>query len=119
MTSVGYVGFSRLLSSKLSINPSIITRYDFETVTFDISTIVNYEDLAWAGASFRRGEAIILLVGYNFLEDRSLKVGYSIDYIVDERAAKQPTSHEFFVRYNLPNLVFGGRKQVKTPRYTF
>ena len=119
MTAIGYFGFTRLLTSKLSISPSLITRYDFETVTFDLSAIVNYENIGWAGVSFRRSESIILLVGYNFLEDKSLQVGYGIDYIINEQDAKQPTSHEFYVRYNLPNFVFGGRKQVKTPRYTF
>lgn len=115
----GIVGFSRVLTRDLILSPSVLVRSNLETFTFDFNAILDYKRLAWGGLSFRRGEAIIFLVGYSFLKERALKVGYALDYVVDQQEAKQPTSHEFFVRYNVPNLIFGGRKQIKTPRYTY
>ncbi len=118
-TLYGSGGFSQQITADLAINPSVLVRSDLNTLTFDISAILDYKNLAWGGVSFRRSEAVVFLIGYSFLENRELKVGYSIDYIIDEQRAKQPTSHEFLITYDLPNLVFGGRKQVKTPRYTY
>ncbi len=118
-TYYGSVGFNKVLTRSLYLAPSLLIRSDLETFTFDLGAVLSYQQLAWAGASFRRGEALVFLLGYSFLDSKALKVGYSLDYVVDEQQAKQPTSHEFYIRYDLPNFVFGGKKQVKTPRYTY
>ncbi|NQZ76547.1 MAG: PorP/SprF family type IX secretion system membrane protein [Ekhidna sp.] len=107
------------ISRELAINPTILIRSDFNALTYDIGFIAVYEERMWGGVAFRRSDAISLLLGYSFFEGGKLKAGYSFDYIIKDRDAKQPTSHEIFVRYNLPELVFGGRKAVKTPRFTF
>ena len=103
----------------LSVTPNLQVRSDLNTFTFDLGGVVNYKERGWAGLSYRWDEAITLLIGYSFLPGNKLKVGYAFDYVTNEREAKQPTSQEFFVRYALPNIVFGGRKQVKTPRFTY
>jgi hypothetical protein len=51
--------------------------------------------------------------------ENQLKFGYAFDYVVKDREAKEVTSHEIYIRYNLPDLIFGGRKAVKTPRFNF
>ncbi len=107
------------LNRDLDITPSLIVRTDLTGFTMDISGIATYRDLMWGGISARRSEALVLLLGYNFMEDKQLKVGYSFDYVVKDQDAKRPTSHEIFIRYELPSLVLGGRKAVKTPRFSF
>ncbi|WP_420316893.1 PorP/SprF family type IX secretion system membrane protein [Ekhidna sp.] len=109
------VGFAR----ELLFKPSILIRSDLKAYTYDITAIMEYQERMWGGVAFRRGESISVLLGYSFLENNKLRAGYSFDYIVKDQDAKQPTSHEVFIRYNLPSLVFGGRKAVKTPRFTF
>ena len=104
---------------ELVINPTIMVRTDLITYTYDISAVATYQERMWGGVAFRRAESLSILLGYSFLEDNKLKAGYSFDYVIKDRDAKQPTSHEVFIRYDLPNLVFGGRKAVKTPRFTF
>lgn len=107
------------LGRELVITPSVLVRSDLRTYSFETSAIAMYQDKMWGGASFRRGEAASVLIGYSFLENNILRAGYSFDYILKNREGKQPTSHEIYIRYNLPNLVFGGKKTVKTPRFTF
>ena len=85
----------------------------------DISGIATYKNIMWGGMSYRRSEAVVLLVGYNFLPNQVLKIGYSFDYVVKDQDAKSPTSHEIFLRYDLPGFILGGRKEVKTPRFSF
>lgn len=98
--------------------PTTLIRTDFKSYTYELSALAYYQEKMWGGLSFRRSESISLLLGYAFL-DNQLRFGYAFDYVVKDREAKQPTSHEIYIRYNLPNLVFGGRKAVKTPRFNF
>ncbi len=112
-------GTSLGLVRDLVLNPTIMIRSDLNTYTYDVSAVAVYQERMWGGLAFRRAESLSLLLGYSFLEDNQLKAGYSFDYIVKDKEAKQPTSHEVFIRFDLPDLVFGGRKAVKTPRFTF
>lgn len=112
-------GTSIGISRGLVFKPTTLIRTDFKSYTFELSGLVYYQEKMWGGLSFRRSESITLMMGYSFTEDNKLKFGYAFDYVVKDREAKQPTSHEIYIRYDLPNLVFGGRKAVKTPRFNF
>lgn len=111
-------GTSIGISRDFVFKPTTLIRTDFKSYTFELSGIAYYQEKMWGGLSFRRSESISLLMGYAFLENQ-LHFGYAFDYVIKDREAKQPTSHEIYIRYNLPNLVFGGRKAVKTPRFNF
>jgi type IX secretion system PorP/SprF family membrane protein len=93
-----------------------LVKTDFTKTSFDLGGIAYIKDTMWGGLSFRQSEAAILLLGYSFLKDKSLKLGYALDYIVKDQAAKQPTSHEFMLSYELPVTPIG-KKVVRTPRY--
>ena len=107
------------IGRKLTLVPSVHVRTDLNTFSFDLGALVYIQEKAWGGLSYRYGEAITFFAGYSILGDNKLQIGYALDYVIDEQNAKQPTSQEFFIRYNLPNLVIGGRKQVKTPRFAY
>ncbi len=111
-------GFDKRLNRDLSLSPSLTVRSDLNSFSFDLSAIINIGQKAWGGASYRWAEAVIFMFGYSFLPGNKLQLGYALDYVVDEQDAKQPTSQEIFLRYNIPEFVLGGRKQVKTPRFT-
>lgn len=107
------------INRDIDITPSVLVRTNNETYALDISGIATFRDIMWGGVSYRYSESVVLLIGYNFLEDKELKVGYSFDYVVNDQEAKRPTSHEIFIHYDLPSLILGGRKAVKTPRFSF
>lgn len=111
-------GLQKRLTRDLTLNPSLNIRSDLNSFSFDLSALLNFGEKAWAGASYRWAEAVIFMFGYSFLPGNKLQLGYALDYVVDQQEAKQPTSQEIFLRYNIPELVFGGRKQVKTPRFS-
>lgn len=114
-----YGGTTFGISRELILKPTILLRSDLNSYSYQLGAIATYQDRMWAGLAFQRSESITLLLGYSFLENNKLKAGYSLDYVVKNRNAKKPTSHEVFLRYDLPDLIFGGRKAVKTPRFTF
>lgn len=94
-----------------------LVKSDFVKTQYDIGAIAYLKDNMWGGLSFRQSEAAIILLGYNLLKDKSLKLGYSMDIIVKDREAKQPLSHEIMVTYQLPITQGAGMKVIRTPRY--
>lgn len=114
-----FSGTSRRLSRNLEIKPYLLIRSNLTSYVVELSTLLEYREKMWGGLSYRSAESITMLLGYSFLEENKLKMGYAFDYIVSNREAKTSTSHEIYVRYNLPNLVFAGKKAIKTPRFSF
>ncbi|NJN40883.1 MAG: type IX secretion system membrane protein PorP/SprF [Flammeovirgaceae bacterium] len=94
-----------------------LVKTDFVKTSFELGGIGYYKDTMWGGLSFRQSEAVIILLGYSFLKDKSLKFGYGFDYIIKDQQAKQPTSHEFMLTYELPVNPGSGKKIIRTPRY--
>jgi type IX secretion system PorP/SprF family membrane protein len=90
---------------------------DLNKTSVDLSALAFYKNTMCAGLSFRQSEAISLLAGYNLLKDKSLRLSYSLDYIVKDQSAKKPTSHELMLSYELPVNPGSGKKVVRTPRY--
>jgi hypothetical protein len=101
----------------LKFHFSTLVQSDFTKTTINVGGLAYLKDIMWGGLSFRQGESVSLLLGYMLLKDKSLKMGYSLDYIIKDQAAKQPTSHEFMLIYELPANSGAGKKIVRTPRY--
>jgi type IX secretion system PorP/SprF family membrane protein len=101
----------------LQINPTVLVKTDFNETSVDLAVIGTLRNTMWAGLAFRSSEAANLLLGYAFLKDKSLRLGYSIDFVVKDRAAKENFSHEVMLSYELPVIAGGVKKIVRTPRY--
>jgi type IX secretion system PorP/SprF family membrane protein len=110
-------GYYYDLSFDLQLMPTALIKSDFNTYSFDLSVVAFYKDTMWGGLSFRQSDAFIILLGYTLLKDKSLRFGYGFDYIVKGQNAKQPTSHEFMLNYELPVSAGVGKKVVRTPRF--
>jgi type IX secretion system PorP/SprF family membrane protein len=109
-------GYFYEVNFDLKFQFTTLVKTDFTKTTFDVGGIAHIKDTMWGGLSFRQSEAAILLLGYSFLKDKSLKLGYALDYVIKDQQAKQPTSHEFMLTYELP-VTTVGKKVVRTPRY--
>ena len=107
------------INRDFEVTTTLLLKTDLAGYSVDVGGITTYKNIAWSGITYRKSEAVVLLIGYSLLPNKELKVGYSFDYVIKDREAKSPTSHEIFVRYDLPELIFGGRKEVKTPRFSF
>ncbi len=110
-------GYFYEVSFDLRFQFSTLVKSDFNKTSFDVGGLAYLKDTMWGGLSFRQSEAAILLLGYSFMKDKSLKLGYALDYVVKDQQAKQPTSHEFMLSYELPVNPGTGKKVVRTPRY--
>jgi len=111
------VGYYWDRSAKLTITPTALIQTDFNALSFELGAVATINDLFWLGGSLRQSEAAILLAGINLLKDKSLKVGYSFDYVIKGQAAKQKTSHEVMLSYTLPVAVTNRKSIQRTPRF--
>ena len=110
-------GYMYEVNFDLKFHFSTLVQSDFTKTTINVGGLAYLKDIMWGGLSYRQGESASLLLGYTFLKDKSLKMGYSLDYIIKDQEAKQPTSHEFMLIYELPANSGAGKKIVRTPRY--
>jgi type IX secretion system PorP/SprF family membrane protein len=109
-------GYYYEVNFDLTLNPTILVKTDFKEYSFDLGVIATLKDKMWAGLSFRQSEAANVLLGYSFLKDKALRVGYAIDVVVKDQEAKENFSHEVLLSYQLP-VYATGKKVVRTPRY--
>ncbi|MGM0580079.1 MAG: PorP/SprF family type IX secretion system membrane protein [Bacteroidota bacterium] len=111
-------GYTFPINYDVNLTPSFLVRTtEFSSYTFDVSAIATYKDKIWGGLSFRQQEAAIMMLGYSFFKENTLKLGYAFDYIVGEPTAKSATSHEIMLSYRLPAISTSGKKVVRTPRF--
>lgn len=110
-------GYFYDINIDVNVTPSLLVQTDFNQYNFILGALLEYKEKIWGGASFRQGEDIGLILGYNFLKDRSLRFGYSFGYVVSGQDAKEPTSHEATLSYRLPVNPGSGKKVVRTPRF--
>ena len=110
-------GYIHRIYFDLIIRPSILVQTDFNQYNLSIGGYVDYKDEMWGGLSFRQGEDINAIFGYNFLKDRSLGLGYAFGYVVGTQEAKQATSHEIMLNYTLAVGGGGEKRIVRTPRF--
>jgi len=110
-------GYFYELNFDLKFQFMSIVQSDFTRTTVNLGGIAYFKDTMWGGLSFRSSEAAILMFGYSLLKDKSLKIGYGLDYVLQDQAAKRPTSHELMLTYELPVNPGSGKKVVRTPRY--
>jgi type IX secretion system PorP/SprF family membrane protein len=110
-------GYHYDISYNLRITPSIMVQSDFEKALINFGAIARLNDKFWGGISYKYQESAALILGMSLLKSKALEVGYGFDYIVHDREAKQPTSHEIRLGYLLPVNNFGGKKVIRTPRF--
>ena len=110
-------GYFYEVNFDLQINPTVLVKTDFNETSVDLAVIATLRNTMWGGLAFRSSEAVNLILGYAFLKDKSLRLGYSVDFIVKDVNAKENFSHELMLSYELPVIAGGVKKIVRTPRY--
>lgn len=119
MTYSLYGEYNYRITYNIDLTPSLLVTSDLNVYSIDLSVIATYNEKLWGGLSYRNQEAMTLILGYSFLENKQLRAGYAFDYVIQEQSAKQPTSHEIFIRYDLPSFSTGAKKIIRTPRFRY
>lgn len=78
--------------------PSVIVHSDLKSSKLSLNTIVRYNKKVWGGVSYRVGEAITGLVGFELFN--GIKFGYAYEFSTSKISKYNNGSHEFYMGYN-------------------
>ncbi len=114
------LGYHFDLDEKSVLTPSVLLKSDFNTLSFEPSLMYYYKKDFFFGLSSRASnalDAVIGIIGFNVLKDKSLQLRYSFDYVTSGQSAKRPTSHEIGIAYRMrsPKPVLPA--VIRTPRF--
>jgi type IX secretion system PorP/SprF family membrane protein len=94
-------GYTFELNSDFELEPSMLLKYvEPVPLQYEFSARGIYKEFAWLGVSYRKTDAIVMLVGFTLQENISL--GYAYDFIQSDLGNYSSGSHEIMlsVRFN-------------------
>jgi len=80
------------------LEPSVIVHSDLKTSKLSLNAIVRYNKKFWGGVSYRIGEAVTGLVGFELFN--GIKFGYAYEFSTSKISKYNDGSHEFYLGYN-------------------
>jgi len=95
-------GYRMFLNEDISFLPSVMLRYiNPLPLGFDVNAKFMYQDLVWAGATYRYQDGFAGMVGVNI--SSSINIGYSYDVTTSNLNTVSHGSHEIVVGFQLGN----------------
>jgi hypothetical protein len=80
----------------------------------DVSLRMVYKKQFWGGLSWRKGDAVMLMLGGKF---KMIEAGYTYDFPISQISKASTGSHELFIRYTTNiNLNKGTKNKHKSVR---
>lgn len=97
-------GYTYSLNDEFEIEPSMLLKYVSPVpLQYEFSVRAVYRQFAWIGASYRRSDAIVMLLGFTLQEN--ISVGYAYDFIQSDLGNYSSGSHEIML-----SIKFNKRK---------
>ena len=95
-------GYRIQLTDDISFLPSTLIRYITPLpIGFDVNAKFQYQDLIWAGASYRYKDGFAALVGINV--NHNINIGYSYDLQTSSLNTVSRGTHEILIGFLLGN----------------
>jgi type IX secretion system PorP/SprF family membrane protein len=88
------------LSQLVKLSPSVLVRYqENNPLGWDLNGTIIFEDIAYAGVSYRSGDALVFVT--QFILNENLRVGYAYDAITSPLSFYSKGTHEIMVNYRI------------------
>jgi len=87
----------QLPNPSLELLPSVFAFSDGKVTQFTVSSLVRYNKKVWGGVSYRAGDALIGIIGFELYN--GLRIGYAYDFPLSDIRKNTSGSHEFIVNY--------------------
>ncbi len=110
--TAGYNYTLNVGSGELELQPSVFVKSDAVSTQIDINTNVLYNNLVWAGVTYRLEDAVAFLAGVHVPKIDGLKVGAAYDYNLSDLGDYNDGSLEFLLSY-----CYTIKRKVKLERY--
>lgn len=95
-------GYYYTINPDFELNPSLLIKSDLASTQFDINALLKWKNQFWGGLSYRPGDAVVVLLGYQRpLKNGTLRAGYSYDITTSAMGAngRSSGSHELMLGY--------------------
>jgi len=113
-------GYNYDVNPSLTLTPSILYKsadFNSKATQLEGNITANFQNRFSLGLGYTQQEAVNLLLGLSLLSDNSLRLGYALDLVTSGVKAKQSSSHELMLMYQLPVVLKGPKPAIRTPRY--
>ena len=87
----------QLTNPSFELLPSVFAYSDGKAVQFSVTSLVRYNKKVWGGVSYRAGDALAGMVGFELYN--GLRICYAYDFPLTDIRKGTTGSHEFLVNY--------------------
>jgi type IX secretion system PorP/SprF family membrane protein len=87
----------QLSNPSFELLPSVFAYSDGKVIQFNVTSLVRYNKKVWGGVSYRAGDALIGMIGFELFN--GIKIGYAYDFPLSDIRKNTSGSHEFMVNY--------------------
>jgi type IX secretion system PorP/SprF family membrane protein len=94
-------GYNYDINPELKLRPSVLIKSDAASTILDLNVNVLYKDMIWAGATYRLGDAVAPMLGYQHKFDNSatLRIGYSYGITTSQLGNYNNGTHDIMLNY--------------------
>jgi type IX secretion system PorP/SprF family membrane protein len=94
-------GYNYDINPDIKLRPSLLIKSDASSTIMDVNVNALYKNLLWAGMTFRVGDAIAPMLGYQhaFTDGSSLRVGYAYGITTSVLGNYSNGSHDIMLNY--------------------
>jgi type IX secretion system PorP/SprF family membrane protein len=101
-------GYNYVLNNTITLRSNLLAKSDFKASILDVNVNVLWNNMLWAGVTFRPGDAFAPMLGYKYGWAKSgstgntqneILIGYSYDSTTSDIKTYSAGSHEIFVKY--------------------
>jgi type IX secretion system PorP/SprF family membrane protein len=87
----------QLPNPSLELIPSFFAFSDGKVAQITLTSLLRYNKKAWGGVSYRAGDALIGMIGFELFN--GIRLGYAYDFTLSDINKSSNGSHEFMVNY--------------------
>jgi type IX secretion system PorP/SprF family membrane protein len=87
----------QLPNPSLELIPSVFAFSDGKAAQVTVTSLLRYNKKVWGGVSYRAGDALIGMVGFELYN--GVRIGYAYDFTLSDVRKNSSGSHEFMVNY--------------------
>ena len=87
----------QLPNPSLELIPSVFAFSDGKVAQVTVTSLIRYNKKVWGGVSYRAGDALIGMVGFELYN--GIRLGYAYDFTISDINKNSSGSHEFMVNY--------------------
>jgi type IX secretion system PorP/SprF family membrane protein len=87
----------QLPNPSLELLPSVFAFSDGKVTQFTVTSLIRYNKKVWGGVSYRAGDALTGLIGFELYN--GVRLGYAYDFTLSDIRKNSSGSHEFLVNY--------------------